>query len=625
MSEPFDREVPLEPTAEAVPAEPASTEPDVPAGDSAVAPSEPVSAPSEPVIPPPQALAPRAGRGVLRWAIAAFLTVAVAGVAVGGYLALQAAGQKPAAAAFLPADTLLYVQVTAEPTGDQHDKLLALLKRFPGFEDQSKLEQKIDETLDRLLRQANVDYLNDVKPWLGSTAALAARWPGGSDPQAVQVAFLVASIDDARLRQLIADRAEKARAEGREVATETYRDVLITTVPTREGRTVAAAILDGQLVAASDVALAKQIIDVREAAAGTAASLAETKLFKDALARVPADRMGTLYVDTGRFLAAALEQAKSQPNASALPPFEISGEGALIGYLRAEDDGVLLDFSSVGTLEVTASGSPLPIPSPPAELGKDRASRLDKAIPAGALLSLDIHDLGPALRYAIQAAKESQPELEESLKQIEQGLGLMGTSMDGLLGLFGDAALVVAPHGTNPDGGLLVNPDGGLLVEVTDAAAAERLIAQIDALLAMGGVGGVKTEEYRGVTLHQIDLSAIGMEGLPAVTPTYGVSGGLLIVSLDTGFAHAVVDVQNGADALAAQESYKAVLARVGAENSGAIFVDIQGLIGFIRASGAQIPDDVAAYLEPVSAFGFAASGGGDPAKAHARFFVLVK
>lgn len=621
MSEPFDREVPLEPTAaEAVPAMPASPEPDVPAGDWAVAPSEPAPAPSEPVIPPPQGLAPRAGRGVLRWAIAAFLTVAVAGVAVGGYLALQTAGQKPTAAAFLPADTILYVQVTAEPTGDQHDKLLALLKKFPGFEDQSRLEQKIDETAGRLLQGAGVDYVTEIKPWLGGTATFAWRWTGGAKPTDLITVILVATTDDAKAADFVA---------GRSAGTEEYRGVTITTV---EGTGAAStgsltsapafvAVLQGQLVSTTEMATMKLVVDTRLGSGGSPApasgSLADRKLFRDALAKMPADRVATFYEDLGRALDFVLALARSEPNAAQLPSFEVTGEGALVGYLRAEDDGALVDLSTTGDLAIAAAGSPLPIPSPPAELGKDRASRLDKAIPAGALLSLDIHDLGPALRYAIQAAKESQPELEEGLKQIEQGLGLMGTSMDGLLGLFGDAALVVAPQGTNPD--------GGLLVEVTDAAAAERLITQIDTLLALGGGGAVKTEEYRGVTLHLIDLSAIGMEGLPAVTPTYGVSGGLLIVGLDTGFAHAVVDVQNGADALAARESYKAVMARVGAENSGAIFVDIQGLIGFVRASGAQIPDDVAAYLEPISAFGFAASGGGDPAKAHARFFVLVK
>ncbi len=121
------------------------------------------------------------------------IVVGGAAVAGGAWAATSffATGAQPAEA--LPASTIAYVSVDLDPSGGQKIEAIKTLRKFPAFTDEIDLETD-DDLRERLFEEiiANgecegLDYASDVKPWLGSRAAMAAVDLGEEEPAAVGV------------------------------------------------------------------------------------------------------------------------------------------------------------------------------------------------------------------------------------------------------------------------------------------------------------------------------------------------------------------------------------------------------------------------------------------------------
>jgi hypothetical protein len=102
-----------------------------------------------------------------------------------------ATGAQPAEA--LPDSTVAYVSVDLDPSGGQKIEAIKTLRKFPGFADNVDLETD-DDLRERLFEEITssgecegLDYAADVKPWLGSRAAMAAVDLGEDEPTAVGV------------------------------------------------------------------------------------------------------------------------------------------------------------------------------------------------------------------------------------------------------------------------------------------------------------------------------------------------------------------------------------------------------------------------------------------------------
>ena len=102
-----------------------------------------------------------------------------------------ATGAQPAEA--LPDSTIAYASVDLDPSGGQKIEAIKTLRKFPGFTDE--IDIKSDEDLrERLFEEITssgecegLDYDADVKPWLGSRAAMAAVDLGEDQPAPVAV------------------------------------------------------------------------------------------------------------------------------------------------------------------------------------------------------------------------------------------------------------------------------------------------------------------------------------------------------------------------------------------------------------------------------------------------------
>ncbi len=102
-----------------------------------------------------------------------------------------AQGAQPAEA--LPDSTIAYLSVDLDPSGGQKIEAIKMLRKFPGFTDKVDL-QTDDDLRERMFEEitksgecAGLDYSADVKPWLGSRAAVAAVDLGEDEPAPVGV------------------------------------------------------------------------------------------------------------------------------------------------------------------------------------------------------------------------------------------------------------------------------------------------------------------------------------------------------------------------------------------------------------------------------------------------------
>ena len=102
-----------------------------------------------------------------------------------------ATGAQPAEA--LPADTLGYVSVDLDPSGGQKIEALRTLNKFPAFEDEvgigtdDDIRQALFDEIEGELDCDGLDFEDDIEPWLGDRAAVAAVDTGGDEPAPVFV------------------------------------------------------------------------------------------------------------------------------------------------------------------------------------------------------------------------------------------------------------------------------------------------------------------------------------------------------------------------------------------------------------------------------------------------------
>jgi hypothetical protein len=118
--------------------------------------------------------------------------LALVGAASYGAWSWFSQGAQPAEA--LPASTLGYASIDLDPSGEQKIEAVKILKKFPAFNDEIKLDAD-DDIRKRLFEEfelgeqceGGLDYSDDIEPWLGDRAAVAAVDTGAEEPSPVFV------------------------------------------------------------------------------------------------------------------------------------------------------------------------------------------------------------------------------------------------------------------------------------------------------------------------------------------------------------------------------------------------------------------------------------------------------
>ncbi len=570
-------------------------------------------------------LPPRAPRraGRLRWVVG----LAIVAVVIGASAAVAAlmTGRSPAATVlgYVPDKTIIYTEVRLDLPGDQRRSVGAFLSKFPGFADQAALDTKLDEVLDRLIKDATHDdqtYTADIKPWFdGELAFSVGPLPDPTSLSADPVTSLgsvrflaLLSVKDQAGAQAWFDKAfSKAQAK---TTTETYNGATLTLFGAGTSPQAAFAVIDGKVAVAGDVASVKAAIDSK----GSSGFAAEADP-KAALTSTDGDHIGFAYLAIKPLVAWSQEVAKSVPGGVSSPI-----NAAMVSFLpdwgaywlRIEGDAVVLQAMA---------------PKPAKALGptEDRTSPVVDHIPAGAVVAAVAHDTGKTLGQTLDLFK-SDPSLKPMIDGFEQVTGVVGGT-DAAIGWIGDTAVVINVADGTPEGGLIIVP--------TDKDAATRLFTSLRTLIGLGGEQAgvtIRDEPYAGTTITIVDLGdaavlaeLAGMAGQGSVAaaiplPTgrveiaFAVTDEVVVIGSGPAFVRHVLDTTS-ATSLASNDRYKALAGRAGT-GSGSSFVDIAAIRGLIEKAVADAdPAALAAYekavkpyLAPFDALYASSSVGGD-------------
>jgi hypothetical protein len=383
---------------------------------------------------------PRGARVIAPLALLVTLLLLLAGCG-GSDSTPTSSAEGPDPATLAPADAALYGEAVVRPSGEMKDDVLAAARKVFRVDDPGA-------ELTRLLNDDDDDdtsFSRDVEPWLGERAGGFLTMPraGSNDP-------------DWGIAVAIADRDEfeaaiaRLRRNGDERKAGEYRGVTYDV----DDEDVYSARVDDFLVCGSLHGLRAAI----DASKGD--SLADASRFTDAVDAIPDDALAFAFVDPKTIVDAMREL----PDLRDAPP---SARRALERY-RDTDPVVASLTATAEEIVIEGSGE--------TQLEEIEGSDAEVSVgqlPGDAWLALATPPLGPIISGALDGAGVH----DEAAAQVRANLGL-DLDRDLLEPLGG---LGVYARGESP-----LDIGGGALLQLTDAAAAQRLLTRIQTIVAAG-------------------------------------------------------------------------------------------------------------------------------------------
>ncbi|MGH2357278.1 MAG: DUF3352 domain-containing protein [Candidatus Limnocylindria bacterium] len=479
-----------------------------------------------------------------RLVVALTALLAISGAAVVAFTLVVAGATVDRAAALAPADTAVYANVYLQPSSGQRARLAALAGRLPGFADAASLDDKIDQVTQNLLSQLGIDYRDRVKPWLGTQVAFAADAAELTAAEPAGVA-LVAVRDQAAAEAALADLLPEADAAA-------YRGVDL-----HVGVEATYALLEEMLVVGTTRPAVEAVVDVSRGAP----ALADAAAFRDAIATLPPDRMGTLYVDLIALAGLADELG--------------SGLSVLSAAIVLEEDGVRL----VGSAPFDAAAAS---ESARAAFGlAGEPSSLVEWMPADTQAEVVVFGARQALGVAESAAAGTAQgqTLTDALSAIRTlaafGLGI--DLDDEVLPLF-DRELAVAVSAVDTSA-----PHGLLLARPEDGEAAAALLDRLTQRLEDSGAQ-VTTQDAGRAEITIIDLPALE-------TVAYTLVDGIVVAALEAADVEAAIAAHDSGDTLAATDAYANAFALAGERAGNEAWLDVAALVSATGLADGLVPD----------------------------------
>ena len=464
------------------------------------------------------------------------LLVLLGALVVASYLLLLSAVADRASRA-VPADTALYVNVYLQPSSGQQMNLLGLVGKLQGFGDPAALEGKIDEVVQRLLGEAGIDYLGDLRPWLGTQLAFAAApRPGGSTPGEL---VLAAVKDPAAAREAV-----PRLFSGLEISLTPDvirgQDVMLS-----EGTSY--ALLDDLLIVANTPDRLRAAL---EADADVAPALADSPAFADAMRDVPADHLASVYVDLPRALALTELSHVGGFSAAALAVTADADGLHLHGAARFANDAASEAARAAFAMGTRTSTLADWMPT-------DTSA---EAVLFGAAHSFDDLEAGLAEEGAFAPAADALNQLRAIASL---GLGI-NVDRDLLPLLDGEAAVALRALGTD-------GPRGQLLLRPSDPEAAQSALDRMRSSLADRGAR-VTTAQVAGTSLTTIAVPQIG-------TIAFAMADGVVLFALDPADVAAALEAHATGRTLGGDERYRAAFELAGGRAGNEFWADVPSAV----------------------------------------------
>ncbi|HEY2650275.1 MAG TPA: DUF3352 domain-containing protein [Solirubrobacteraceae bacterium] len=511
------------------------------------------------------------------------LTAAVAGVfaiaAVVAAILLSSGTTPPAsgAAAVVPADALLYVHASIDPTRPSVQQALASIGRLSGAR---SLFASVTGRLDAMLAGSGgrpVDFVSEVMPWLGREAALAVLDTPGSSAGTLVV---LGVRDRARAQSFLA--AQSATTDG------AYRQVPLLRQPS--GTTLA---LVGHYLVLGQAASVLAAIDT---ARHSAPSLAASSAYAHATAGEPADRVLDFYAPAAGVTRALMPSA------------------GLLGAL-----GVLLYQPALSAVSITVSPTaagfaarvhsvldPQVISGPARQFTPSLAG----VLPAGSTMLIDAANVRSAAAKFLAAAAKLGVAVRAGalLERLGGALAAQGVSINQLFSIFGgETAFAVVPgHGG-------AGPAPVLVGRTPHPAAARAELGSLEEPLTQaftppsdgtGLVPQASDTTVAGATVSELTLA-------PGLQFDWTVSHGLVVLSTSPA---AIASVIAHRTTLQDEASYQASTASLPTRVTSLVFFDLGPLLRLGEQTGLIGSTALAAlrpHLEQIRAIGLASTSGG--------------
>ena len=196
-------------------------------------------------------------------------------------------GSKPEnTAQYFPDDVLAYSWFTLNPGGGQRAEMLDIWERFDeldGFHD------AVQDLLDELREETNIDFEEDILPWIGPDMSAALLDIGSFDPSAVAIVGVRDASAAADFMDLLIDYGEE---EGSDFIDDSEGDFDIWLDSNNEGHF---ALSNDWLVVATDEDALFDTLDMISGNGGR--SLADNPNFQEAQAALPDRRFASVYAD----------------------------------------------------------------------------------------------------------------------------------------------------------------------------------------------------------------------------------------------------------------------------------------------------------------------------------------
>ncbi|HYJ26582.1 MAG TPA: DUF3352 domain-containing protein [Nocardioides sp.] len=382
-------------------------------------------------------------------------------------------GAQPAEA--LPASTVAYFSVDLDPSGGQKIEAIKTLRKFPGFTDKVDL-QTDDDLRERFFEEVTssgecegLDYDADVKPWLGSRAAMAVVDLGEDEPTPVGV---VQTTDGGKAEDGLSTLVDACGGgEGAE-------------------GDVGGWVVDGDwIVVAETPEIAQQVVD-----AADGSTLAGDASFEEWTGEAGDDGFMSMYVSR-----AAADLMADQPglfDGLAEGQREFQSSGGLPGAEEAQEFRELLkDFDGAaatvrfddGAVEIEYAMSnyqPDMTKFIDSETGADMVAGLPDDTVAAFGMSLEEGWAGAMLDYVKLTLPEDSETIDEQLAQLESETGL--AFPEDIETLLGEGLTVSMGSGLDPDAVANGGP-GEVPVGIRIDGDADEIQAVLDKIAAQAG------------------------------------------------------------------------------------------------------------------------------------------
>ena len=357
----------------------------------------------------------------------------------------------------VPANASLYFDGTVKPTGQaQTDAKAALGKVLDTPDPGGKIVSLIEQGSKS--EGHPIDYQRDVAPWLGDQAGFFFTDLTNNAQKGAAV------IETTNPEAALAFARKASGATATNPAPQNYNGASYQIDPTDQGNVFGTV---GDFLVAGDLDGFKAAVDAERGD-----SLGDESDFKDSLAQLPSDRLGTFYTVPKTLIDSLGPGQINQQTRAAIE--KSAGES-----LDKPVSGALT--ASANSFDVQFIGGENGVNTPESSLVGD--------IPAQSWLALGLGNLGDSAKRTLEQLKDSGiPNFEQVLAQVEQATG---ASIDQLTNALGDAVLYV--QGTSKK-----NLNGALVIQTKDPDLTGRLLSQLQTLVQLGSQGGVKPLQLGG-------------------------------------------------------------------------------------------------------------------------------